>query len=230
MSTRIAWQEGNMNLELEENKVLVITIENTMMYIKFISDLSAQSKGEPGLVCLSKDDKAISISRSAEVIFNPFSIDINNKKVITKLYQELRNISDGTFQEQQYKINADIIEYLDILTNHCTYYLNYDLQIEPEALFKLYNVKLVDHTDSFLEQLIHYLRVMNQLGGIHNFFFINLKDYLEENELEVLYEFARYEKIDLILLETRKTTHQKYEKHWILDKDRCIIEPDELTM
>ena len=58
----------------------------------------------------------------------------------------------------------------------------------------------------------------------------NLKDYLNEKDIDMLYEFVRYEKVNLILAESHQSHVNLHEKRWILDRDRCIIEPDELTV
>jgi len=57
-----------------------------------------------------------------------------------------------------------------------------------------------------------------------------LKDYLNEKDIDMLYEFVRYEKVNLILAESHQSHVNLHEKRWILDRDRCIIEPDELTV
>lgn len=90
MSVRIAWACNNLDIELEENKILVLTIENTEEYVKFLSELNLQSEGEVGTITLSSDGKELNFNKTAEIIFNPFVLDMNNKKIITKLYQNIK--------------------------------------------------------------------------------------------------------------------------------------------
>ena len=50
-----------------------------------------------------------------------------------------------------------------------------------------------------------------------------------KEELKYLYEFAVYEKINIIVIESIQSEALIGEKGWILDKDLCIIELNELT-
>lgn len=230
MSVRIAWACNNLDIELEENIILVLTIENTEEYVKFLSEVNLQSEGEVGTITLSSDGKELNFNKTAEIIFNPFALDMNNKKIITKLYQNIKEVSENSYQEQTIDINSKIVDYMDNLIVDCPYNLEYDIQLDIVSLLKMLNVKISVKTESLLERIIEYIRVCSRICGINIFFGINLKDYLSPNDIDMLYEFIKYEKVNLILVESRKSDNYNCEKHWILDKDRCIIESDELTM
>lgn len=48
MSMRVAWSVGNLDIELQENKITVITIENTEAYVDFLMNLNLQEKDRQG--------------------------------------------------------------------------------------------------------------------------------------------------------------------------------------
>ena len=43
MSMRVVWSVGNLDIELQENKITVITIENTEAYVDFLMNLNLQA-------------------------------------------------------------------------------------------------------------------------------------------------------------------------------------------
>jgi CRISPR type II-A-associated protein Csn2 len=78
--------------------------------------------------------------------------------------------------------------------------------------------------ETLLEQLIGYMQVMRQIYHIRIFTIMNLKQYFDETEIQGLYEFTFYEKIYLLVLESKYTECSKNEKCLIMDRDLCIIE------
>ena len=71
--------------------------------------------------------------------------------------------------------------------------------------------------------MIDYIRAYNKICKVSVFIFVNLKDYLESYELEQLYEFSEYEKLNLLLIEGHFSDVLDQEKNLIYDKDMCII-------
>ena len=51
------------------------------------------------------------------------------------------------------------------------------------------------------------------------------EDFLKKKEVELLYEFAFYEKIYIIIVESKHTPMLNNEKCWIIDNELCMIEP-----
>lgn len=149
---------------------------------------------------------------------------------MTKLYQELQEIADTVCQEKYIQVKSDLIAFMDELADNSSYALEFDLEFEISSLLKIFNMHLLNNAQGLLENIIEYIKAQSRICNIKNFFFINLKDYLNEKDIDMLYEFVRYEKVNLILIESHQSHVNLQEKRWILDMDRCIIEPDELTV
>ena len=230
MSMRVVWSVGNLDIELQENKITVITIENTEAYVDFLMNLNLQAEGQAGTIIVSDRVKEQNFVKSCDVIFNPFALELNSKKVLTKLYQELQEIADTVCQEKYIQVKSDLIAFMDELADNSSYALEFDLEFEISSLLKIFNMHLLNNAQGLLENIIEYIKAQSRICNIKNFFFINLKDYLNEKDIDMLYEFVRYEKVNLILTESHQSHVNLQEKCWILDMDRCIIEPDELTV
>ena len=112
---KFIYGERELTLEFRENEVQVITIENREYFSAFLQNLYNQSQGSEGDIILSEGEKILSLNKVAEIVWNPFSVDINNKKILGKLFQKLKTVS----MEEQYaeicELNAKVVHYLDDL-------------------------------------------------------------------------------------------------------------------
>ena len=75
-----------------------------------------------------------------------------------------------------------------------------------------------------VESLIDYMRVMHELIGTKCFVLVHLLSYLTDYEIEKFYEYVHYQKISVLLLESRQPKKvEKYGEVVIVDKDSCEI-------
>ena len=80
-------------------------------------------------------------------------------------------------------------------------------------LYKLYGVQLETDGSSTLEKLMDYIKIMSSLCGIHMMIFVNLKDYLSENQIKELYKTVFYYKMNLLLIEAHQRDHYRMSVH-----------------
>lgn len=215
----------DLHLCLQENLVQVVSVEEPHLFTAMVSDLWRQMSGESGNFILSDGEKIKNISKELEMIINPFAINCNERKILNKLYQEVADVME-TDIEQIASINSEIVALLSKMEAKLPYPLNYNLELDIMSLIKLYNIRIEDESIVFADRIIDYLRIYHQICRVEHFVFVNLKQYLTLDELKGIYEFASYEKLNLILLEGRYQSKCDGEKNWIIDKDRCIIEID----
>lgn len=220
---RLLISNYDIELELEENKVTVISAESPRVYRDLLENLWKQANGEDGIFIFSEGTKRKNISKEVECIFNVFSIDINSKKVISKLYSELKEQSQTVLQEETSELYANLLEYFDKLLMTVPYNLQFDISTEITSLLKIFNVAVINQNDDILEKIIEYIKALNKICSINVFVFIDLKHYLSEEELRMFYEFVFYEKIQIIIVEPVHTPKLTEEKCCIIDKDLCII-------
>ena len=220
---KLLHKEYGFELDIFENSISVLIIENAVAYAKIINDLWKQSNGDEGGFSLLEDDKTRSIAKDVECIINPFALSCNNKKIITKLYHELKDIALDKMQQETIDLNANLVSYIENLTQTVPYPINFHLDFDVSAILKSYNVILTEEYESLLEKIIEYIKVCRHICNIGIYFFVNLKCFLSEKEIFDLYEFAFYEKIKIVLFESIPNKTMDDEKVWILDQDLCII-------
>ena len=97
-------------------------------------------------------------------------------------------------------------------------------EFEILNLFKFADVKINESPKNILEKITDFILTIYNLQSFSCFVFINLKSYLTNNELEELYDFIAYKKINILLLENIKREEiLSKEKIRVIDKDLCEI-------
>lgn len=214
----------DFEIKLQENQISVLVIEKQQVMAKLVQDLYLQCNGKEGGFVLSDAEKIISIEKNMELILEPFSINCNDKKIVNKLYQELTALAKETLIQEGLQLNFQITAYLEQLLQEVPYHLSYKDEHEVQEILKFADVRLDSDGETIAEKIVEYLRVINQICGCNICVFVNLKSFLSKEDLQQLYEFANYQKIHLVLVESCEREKIEKEKTFIIDKDECIIE------
>lgn len=220
---RLTNSELNLQLELQENEVTVLILENPVVFSEAIVSLMRAQTGEETDFVLSDCQKILSFAKEMEMITDPFLLDLNNRKVLQRLYKEW-STEANELTEEKARINTLIVDVLNELQmrSFCGD-VTFNLELSWEDIFKLYQVCFEKEYSSILEKLISYLKIVSGLLGIHVLVLVNVKTYLTKSELEQFYAMAFYCKVHLILLENREGERMEQEKVYIVDRDRCLI-------
>lgn len=214
----------NIDIEFAENRTEIISIEGPDIYTEFIQELNSQLDGEAGNFVLSEKNETLKMDKKVEFIFNPFGVDFNEKRIISKAYNVLKDSAEG-LDELREKINSSIVNILDEVILRSPYdNFVYNLDLDWNTLFKLYDVRVQFEEGKLVDKLIQYIKMLAELLGIRVIFLLNISTFLTKYELQELCKSAQYEKVNLVLLEQRELelTDVKSRSH-IIDCDRCLI-------
>lgn len=212
-----------LNINIEENKPVVLTIENPKAMAEVVGQLYELYNSGEGDFILSEDGKELPFERTTEIIINPFLIDFNSRKVQSKLYSELLN-AEASYVEEKALIQALIIEYLDKLTQNVPYeMISNDLDLDSMKLFKMFEVRIEAQCNSLLEKLVEYTKILSRLLRKRLLVFVSISSYLDTNELNALYEICNYNKMKVLLIESHEPYLPFPTKTYIIDKDNCMI-------
>ena len=212
-----------LEIEFRENEIQVLQIESSSLFLEITEMLWKQCETGEGEFVLSEAYKEKRLDKEAEVIVNPFHLDLNNRKVLTKLYQELKESALGTRLEETLKLENHLEQYIIGLCDDVDYPLTYKSEMDIIALLKMFEVKLDETDTDVIEWLVQYVKLMHAVLKIQVFVFINFKDFFSEEVLEELYKTLLYEKIGLLLVERHESHPISKERLTIIDKDACVI-------
>ena len=215
----------DIRFDLVENSVQVICIESQMAFRAMTESMWKQAEGGDGDWILSDGEKTLSISKKTSCIMNPFALDCNEKKILTKIYSQISELASEEYLTETAELNGQILCYIDTIIGKVPYELDEKVELDISGLLKLYDVKLNVEFEGLLEKIISYIRTVHLVCGIDVVVFVGIKQFLSEMEILELYEFSFYNKVHLVLMESVYINQIDHENVFILDKDLCIIMP-----
>lgn len=92
------------------------------------------------------------------------------------MYQELTYQNDTLLQEESIRFKQELMEYFDKLISTVPYNLKYNFEVDLSSLMKAISVETDMESDSLLEKLLQYVKLMNQICGIDIFVIPNLRN------------------------------------------------------
>jgi CRISPR-associated protein Csn2 len=212
------------NIEFVENEVNVLLVENKHYFSDLIGELYRQIDGEEGKFVLSEKNKIINISKSVEAVSDVFSVDINNRKILNALYAEVDKLSQN---EDNFVNTAETVStvfaYIAHIADETELNLEYEQTLSASELCKAVGLRFSKDYESLTERLADYLLMMSEVLKVKCFVFVNLKTFLNKEELTLLYDFTFANKINILLLENVDTYILPCEKLLIIDEDLCEI-------
>lgn len=218
------WQR---QILLEDNLIHTIVFENKKYYRENILELIRQHKGYEGSFILSNNNKEVPFDKNSYFISDLFNIDINNKKIITKVHGELLKIVTDDIAEYN-KITSYIREYFETLVFNNNLDLEYNDEIEANSLLKLGDFKIQFEESNYLEKLIKFLKVLVELCNIKVIFIVGIYRVFSVGEVEKIYKEVCLNKINIINIESEQQSVKKSdcynEKVYIFDQDNCEIQ------
>ncbi len=217
------WQR---KIEIEENTIYTLVFENKKYYRENIKELISQYKGNEGNFIYSNDNKEISIEKSSYIITDIFNIEINSKKILTKIYNSLlKQIIDDTVEYNE--LTTHIRAYFEKLIFNSPFEVEQGEEIDINSFLKLGDFRIHIEEDDILEKFIKFLKVLVQLFGINIIFIVGLHNVFTDEEVREIYKEVCVNKISIINIEYQQfdnISDENYiEKVYIFDRDNCEI-------
>ena len=216
MKTTVSYLENN--IEINNENINVLEIENKKIFFRLINDLNQICNGNViEEIKTFIDDKEVSIINKVNVISDYFNIDFSRYMLsINKLINEnLKGNSDKSllllYKKLIQKYNS-VISTVDL-----PIMVNNDVTIE--SLTKLLKLK-INYKNSIIENLFSIIELERSLKSSKFIVFVNLKQYLDDNELKELYKYSIYNNVNIILIDSQcyGCSHD-FEKKLIVDNN-----------
>ncbi|MEG1947932.1 MAG: type II-A CRISPR-associated protein Csn2, partial [Lachnospiraceae bacterium] len=106
---------------------------------------------------------------------------------------------------------------------YAEYPITYDKEIDVNGLLKLADIRVEVVYTGMMEKLVDYMKIMQDICNMSICILVNIKSYLGEDELKKIFQFAEYNKIHLLLIESVVKNRSSQEKVYIWDEDSCEI-------
>lgn len=214
MKITISYLENNV--ENTNDFINVLEIENKKVFFRLINDLNQICNGNViEEIKAFSDDKEINITNKVNVISDFFNIDFSRYMLlINKLINE--NLKDNSDKSLLLLYKKLIQKYNNIIsTVDLPIAVNNDATIE--SLTKLFKLK-VNYKSSIIENLFSIIELERSLKSSKFIVLVNLKQYLDDNELNELYKYSIYNNVNIILVDSQcYGCNHDFEKKLIVD-------------
>ena len=208
----------NFKLNFEEKNIFSLIVENKKSYRKIIKDLVNNSNIEDGNIILSKNNKLVMPEKEIFVFLDYFNFDIN-KFVLNKYYKELKNLSENEFLNETLEIKEILKDYINKLIEN-NYSLKFEDDLDVSQILKAFSIKF-ERSEDLLLNLFEWLKILNEILGYEIFFFINIENFLSEDELLEFSKFIVYNKYKVVFLEN-------FYRNKLSDNDNLIVIDNDL--
>lgn len=208
----------NFKIDLEDKSIFSLIIENKKLYRKIVEDLINNISIDDGNIILSKNNKLIVPEKEIFVFSDYFNFDVN-KFVLNKYYKELKNLSENDFFDETVEIKEVLRNYVTKLVEN-EYSIKLEEDLDISQILKAFGVKFQRNEDLLLN-LFEWIKILNELLGYEIFFFINLENFLSDDELVEFSKFILYNKYRVVFLEN-------FNRNKLFDDDNLIIIDNDL--
>ena len=149
---------------LEDDKVCVIQIENKRCYRELLCEIFYQSNHTlEGRFLVTEEAKSFDLGKDVHIITDILSIDSNQRKIISKLYQRLEaTAEENDFYLETQEVLSKIQKFISLLTDNETVALNFKEEVSLQDLFKIADVKIESENIRLLEKLLDYLEIVQE--------------------------------------------------------------------
>ena len=208
-------------IDIVPDCVFAIEIENKKYFYRLTHELYNIYQGIVSNEITLYDDsnQEITGTNKIKIFINYFDFQLDSKKYINDISKYIEN---NISEENKMKL---INEYKKIISLYKKSLNEIDLPIcinpdfDVESLTKLLKIKL-EMKNEILDNLLLIIDLENALNRKNILFFINLKQYLTNDELLELYKYSIYRQIPIVLIDSQNYgTSLKYEKKLIIDSE-----------
>lgn len=217
--------ELNIKILLEENYINVLVIENRSLFYNLINEIIMQIEGKDGNWVLSEESKILAINKTVSILVDYFRINYNSRSIIAKLYSNLKDLANSSeFFIATNDIKQALIEYIEKLTYDTQLPVDINTDFDFQSIFKTFDVRLLDDNLNLVDTLNTYLNISRDLTDNKLTIFVNLFDYLNDEDIIMLYKIISYNKHNVIFLENKFIRKRAdNEIVHIIDNDLCEI-------
>lgn len=220
---RIVCPEYGLDFNVSECEVTELVIESSDNLLIFMERLLGQYKGEDSFWMLSQNGEELNFNKMVDIETNPFELNINNRKILSKVYQEMINDACDMNRNEIAELKMMMEKFIIDICASSEYRLEYNGNIDYIDLLKMFDVRISEENGDICECIVAYIKLMHRLINKSLFIFVNFRSVLSDFYMKTIYETLQYEQVAIIMIERVDYGFLDFEKRVIIDKDCCII-------
>lgn len=208
-------------LFIEKNSVLSIEIENKNYFYRTVNCFNSLKNSEKSdeINIYNDNFEEVNLCNKIGLYIDYFNLDFNTKKNITKVYKLVEESLDDKSKSSFSNVYNKTLLLLKNKLNELDINIALDDEYKLENILKI--VKLsIEQKDTLQENLFLLIDLEKTLELNNVLVFINLKQYLNKEELYEFYKYIIYNELYAIFIDSQSYgTSFDNEKKLIIDDD-----------
>lgn len=196
-----------------DKSIIRIDFEDPIMFRELIKSLDEES-------ILSENNNEIDIKKNVLKIYDPFNIDLKDKKITTELYKCMKRDLSDEQKNRILEIESSMIALLDDIAMTMDCPIDYEEEVDITKIFSIFQVCLREiEYKNFLEFILNYIKLNKEFYGYSIVIAIRLMNILTKEE-QILLE-QELNLLEVKLIDFDITNNSKNDV--LIDKDWCVI-------
>lgn len=209
-------------ISLTKEKISVLYIENYQLYRKTVEAFYHDCDDESEIV-FSQNFVPIKYKNNVCFISDYFNLDFSSQ-MLKRIYEDLSLYSNTYLYEETAKIKADILNFLELLSQGYDYDFDFKDDTDIVDLLKMQNFKPILTSDNLAEKLLDYIIMVKKYSSVKCFVLLNLHCFFSAKELELIYKELKYQNIEVLVIENIMHYNRlETETVYVIDEDLCEI-------
>lgn len=221
MILKIAGIESSIDFKQNIN---VLEISNKGLYRSIILQLNnaINNKTETTEVMLVENEEQVEMNKFLKIIIDPFNIEFNSKDVLTKVYAHLEklNLLEIATNPKFEQTIQELLNYVRDLVLDLSFDCTLNDTINFKDLLKVLSVKIdVEQYETLEDKIIFLVDLMSEFNLCNVLIFIGLKQYFNDEQLEMIYRYAISKDMHLLLIDNSTYKKIDLETKIVIDED-----------
>src|SRR5699024_4203323 len=166
-------------VETETGEASFLVIESEQELRKLVDELFISVREDTEDWILSEGEEIQKKSSRMEIIFSPWMVDLNNKKIQKRLIKQiLKLLQQGVEADRTQNILGELRLLLNRLNDELLFGFEYEIEDISEIL-KACGINFPEECD-LVTRLNQYIKICSELLDIKLFVFIGMKNYFTD--------------------------------------------------
>ena len=209
------------NLVFNNEYINCLEVENKNYFYKIVKELNNIANGEmeDNVIFTDNESNEINIINKINIIIDYFNIEFNSKKILSLINKKINSSISVNDKDNLSKLYNKIKKIYIPILNDMDLNIDINNDFDLDLIVKLLNVS-IKNKDNILDNLFLLTDIEHELNISKLLVFVNLKQYLNEQELIELYKYLLYNNIVVLLIDSQAYgVCNEYEKKIIIDNE-----------
>lgn len=209
-----------LKIKIYSGEVFYLIIEAEKELRMVVEGLACSVRDQTDDWILSENDEILKKDQVTEIIFSPWMIDVNNRRIQKALLKQIEQFYQReTYSDRIRNFIEEMKTFLDDINLEMSHKFEYEIE-EALPFIKECGIHFEEEEDILL-RLNQYVRICAELLKKRLFIFVGLRQYLAPEELDIFVREISYLGVFVLCIEN---VCNGTEKHMILiDKDLCQV-------